>query len=330
MARLYLDTETTGLGADAEIIEVALVEVAVVDDGGVVLLNTLVNPGRSIPAAATAIHGITDDMVADAPTATEVVARVLDLARGRTVVIYNAAFDVQFFPGLQEVATAVECCMRRHAEWRGQWSEWHEGFKWHKLTVAAKDAGHDWGGGTAHRALADAQACRTVWQWLPGAEATKKEMEARAAARRAALELEWEINDGWAIAEVDHRAADEAARHRAKRCIAAIDARRLMRLRQAVEGLRPVLRAAGPTADEILAGAVIPAERETIAAVARRTGSWVVERRGWYSSGRPVLTPAFAEAMAATLRRVRVAPPWRLDAPYRRSSDVCPHRWLLP
>jgi|GEM_PF-756460 DNA polymerase III, epsilon subunit and related 3''-5'' exonucleases len=327
MATIYLDTETTGLRLDDG---AALVEVAVVDDDGTVLLNTLVNPGRPIPAAATAIHGITDDMVADAPSATEVVARVLDLSRGRTVVIYNAAFDIQFFPCLLEVAASVECCMRRHAEWRGQWSDWHEGYKWHKLTAAAKEAGHDWGEGAAHRALADAQACRTVWQWLPGAEAAKKEIEARATAQRAALELEREIEDGWAIAEVDQRAADEAARHRAKRCIAAIDARRLARLRQAVEGLRPILRAAGPTADEILAGAMIPAERETIAAVARRTNSWEVDRRGWYSSGRPILTPEFAEAMAATLRRVRITAPWRLDTPYRRSSDVCPQSCLWP
>lgn len=327
MATIYLDTETTGLRLDDG---AALVEVAVVDDDGAVLLNTLVNPDRPIPASATAIHGIADDMVADAPPATDVVARVLDLARDHTVVIYNAAFDIQFLPGLQEVAASVECCMLRYAEWRGQWSEWHDGYKWHKLTVAAKDAGHDWGDDPAHRALADAQASRVVWQWLPGAEAAKKEREERMAAWRAALELEREIEEGWALAEVDHRTADEAGRQRAKRCIAAIEARRLARLRQAVVGLRPILRAAGPSADEILAGAVIPAERETIAAVARRTGSWVVERRGWYSSGRPVLTPAFAEAMAATLRRVRIAPPWRLDAPYRRSSDVCPHRWLLP
>ncbi|KAF0225713.1 MAG: DNA polymerase III subunit epsilon-like 3'-5' [Rhodospirillaceae bacterium] len=327
MAAIYLDTETTGLRLEDG---AALVEVAVVDDEGAVLLNTLVNPGRPIPSSATAIHRISDDMVADAPPATEVVARVLDLARGRTVVIYNAAFDIQFLPGLQDVAASVECCMRRHAEWRGQWSEWHDGYKWHKLTVAAKEAGHDWSGGAAHRALADAQACRTVWQWLPGAEATKKEMEGRAAARRAALELEWEIDDGWVLAFADMIAAEMAARKRAKRSVDAIDSRRLMRLRQAVEGLRPVLRAAGPTADEILAGAVIPAERETIAAVARRTGSWEVERRGWYSSGRPLLTPAFAEAMAATLRRVRIAPPWRLDTPFRPSNDVCPQRWLLP
>lgn len=100
----------------------------------------------------------------------------------------------------------------------------------------------------------------------------------------AASELEREIDDGWALAFADMIAADIAAQKRAKRSVAAIDARRLPRLRQAVEGLRPMLRAAGPTADEILAGAVIPAERETIAAVARRTGSWEVERRGWYSS----------------------------------------------
>ena len=37
--------------------------------------------------------------------------------------------------------------------------------RWQKLDVACKRVGHQWTG-TAHRALADALACRSVSRWL--------------------------------------------------------------------------------------------------------------------------------------------------------------------
>ncbi len=162
---LYLDTETTGLdpAAGAE-----LVEVAIIDDDGAVLMNTLVNPGRPIPAAVTAIHGITDDMVIGAPAADEIRRQVLDLVAGADVVIYNAPFDMGFFPGILDVANSVRCCMRRFAdEWPGRvWSEEQGGWKRQKLSIAAAHVGHDWAGAEAHRAVDDVRACRSVWRWL--------------------------------------------------------------------------------------------------------------------------------------------------------------------
>jgi DNA polymerase III epsilon subunit-like protein len=59
---VYLDTETTGFGKRAEI-----VDIAVVDGGGQVLFESLVRPTRRIPAEVIAIHGITNADVKDAP-----------------------------------------------------------------------------------------------------------------------------------------------------------------------------------------------------------------------------------------------------------------------
>jgi len=59
---LVLDTETTGLGDSAEIIEIGII-----NGSGEVVMNTLVKPSISIPATATAIHGITDDDLLNAP-----------------------------------------------------------------------------------------------------------------------------------------------------------------------------------------------------------------------------------------------------------------------
>src|SRR5699024_3788327 len=64
-AAVVLDTETTGLGPEAAVIEVAALDAAT----GEVLLDTLVNPdGDQVEPAAAAVHGITEAELARAPT----------------------------------------------------------------------------------------------------------------------------------------------------------------------------------------------------------------------------------------------------------------------
>ena len=58
MQTFFLDTETTGLHPPHD----KLVEVAIIDEAGDVVLDTLVNPERPI-GFATQIHGISDAMV---------------------------------------------------------------------------------------------------------------------------------------------------------------------------------------------------------------------------------------------------------------------------
>ena len=151
---VFLDTETTGLSpARGD----AIVEIAIVDERGRTLLDTLVNPQRSIPWEASNVHGISDDMVRNQPTLAQVMPRVLKIISAKLVVIYNASFDAPFFPGSLGEATDVACAMRRFASIVGG--------SWWKLAEAAEHVGHRWTG-DAHRALADAQACRSVWSWL--------------------------------------------------------------------------------------------------------------------------------------------------------------------
>lgn len=151
---LYLDTETTGLSPSAGD---TIVEVAIVDDLGRVVIDTLVNPRRPIPRQATNVHGISDDMVLGKPTLGELLPRIREVIAGEQVVIYNAQFDTPFFPGQLRQARMVSCAMTRFAE--------ELGGSWRKLEVAARHVRHRWTG-DAHRALADALACRAVWLWL--------------------------------------------------------------------------------------------------------------------------------------------------------------------
>lgn len=92
---VVLDLETTGLSADRDrITEVGAVRAR----GGEVLaeLRTFVRPGVPIPAAVTAITGITDADVQGAPDIMTVLPTVLDFLGDAVFVAHNARFDLGF------------------------------------------------------------------------------------------------------------------------------------------------------------------------------------------------------------------------------------------
>lgn len=93
------DTETTGVNVETDrIVSAALV---ILDSRGDVAQTSawLINPGVPIPAGATNVHGITDEMVAargmDAAQGIESVATALAaFTATRPLVVFNAAFDL--------------------------------------------------------------------------------------------------------------------------------------------------------------------------------------------------------------------------------------------
>lgn len=90
------DLETTGINIQRDtIIEISAVKVKdheIVDE-----FTTLVNPGRSIPAGATAVNGITDGMVADAPYLAEAIGEFLTFIGDDVLVGHNIhTFDTNF------------------------------------------------------------------------------------------------------------------------------------------------------------------------------------------------------------------------------------------
>lgn len=106
---VVLDTETTGMSVAAGH---AMVEIArvLVEDGAVTeTWSTLVQPGRPVAPDATAVHGITDAMVAAAPLP-EAVAAELMLGCGRdALVFHNAGFDLPFVQWLLRRAGRAPC-----------------------------------------------------------------------------------------------------------------------------------------------------------------------------------------------------------------------------
>ncbi|WP_227722841.1 3'-5' exonuclease [Yersinia proxima] len=157
---LILDTETTGLGLDDEVVEIAIIDCA-----GNVLLDTLVKPLNRIPDEAIAIHGITNEMVENSPTWSDVYPKVINLLKGRGFIAYNASFDARLICQSVRMDTIPrdeidiiynnhQCAMLVYAEFYGEWDDRRNKYKWQRLANAAKQQliAVD---GVAHRALSD-------------------------------------------------------------------------------------------------------------------------------------------------------------------------------
>jgi DNA polymerase-3 subunit epsilon len=159
------DTETTGLQPSSE----GLVEVAAVRfdlaSGAKEYFQTLVNPGKPIPWAATNVHGITDEMVFDAPTIDKVLPSFFRFLEGAIPVAHNAPFDIGFL-ALHSLRAGItppdvpvlDSCMfsRRVCTELGS----------HRLEYLVKE--FEIAESTFHRALADAKSCMEVFRKLVG------------------------------------------------------------------------------------------------------------------------------------------------------------------
>jgi DNA polymerase III epsilon subunit-like protein len=154
---VFLDTETTGLDNNAEI-----VEISIVDYDGSVLLDTLVKPRNRIPNDVMRVHGITNELVATAPGWIIVWPKVEAVLRDRLVGIYNAEYDVRMFKQSHRLSGLVWrspakdyfCIMNMYSDYRGS-------TRWQKL----ENAGHQLGIPlpNTHRAKDDTLLAREVF-----------------------------------------------------------------------------------------------------------------------------------------------------------------------
>ena len=97
MREIVLDTETTGFEPEQgdRIVEIGAVELS----GHVPTGRTYhqyINPERSMPQAAFAVHGLGDDFLADKPVFARIARDFLAFVGDAKLVIHNAAFDMKF------------------------------------------------------------------------------------------------------------------------------------------------------------------------------------------------------------------------------------------
>lgn len=90
-----VDIETTGSYASAN----GITEIAICIHNGKKIVDkfsTLINPGREIPVYITALTGISNEMVENAPDFNEVAADIYHLLSGKIFVAHNVNFDYSF------------------------------------------------------------------------------------------------------------------------------------------------------------------------------------------------------------------------------------------
>lgn len=137
---VFIDTETTGIGPNDNIIEIT-----VIDHTGSVLVDSLVKPVGKISPEAKAVHGISDEMVKQAPGWDAVWPDVETAIINRVVGIYNKDFDLRLMKQSHQrnwlrwsdpPGTDFFCIMKLYAQFYGQWNSRHGNYRWQSLDKA--------------------------------------------------------------------------------------------------------------------------------------------------------------------------------------------------
>jgi len=156
---VFLDLETTGLDAVTgdSICEIGALKVRerkVIEE-----FQSLINPEKSMPAAAYRIHGISDEELSKAPRFEEVAQRLLNFLKGCVICAYNVEFDMGFIKNHLEKTGYLNCdftavdilSMARDA------------LKLPKYDLTTTARSFDIEFNNKHRALADAKAAYEVF-----------------------------------------------------------------------------------------------------------------------------------------------------------------------
>ena len=158
---LFLDTETTGLGNMDEI-----VEIAVVDKGGKVLVDTLVKPSRPIPGDVIKIHGITNEMVQKAPAWPILWSQIRYLLVGRIIVAYNSKFDMRMMEQSHRLYRLSWKENIQDVDLLGLYSQFRGTSRFFSLDEAGRLSGISLP--NAHRSLADTLLARALLFHIAG------------------------------------------------------------------------------------------------------------------------------------------------------------------
>lgn len=148
---VILDTETTGIDEDDEIIEIS-----VIDIDSNCLLSSRICPTKkkSIPKAATDVHGISYGMLNECPKFADLAKEMKRAIGRRNIIAYNAEFDMRLFAQTYKLSKGFfgnkaffpkgnwYCAMLEYAKYVGGWNDYHKNYKWQKLENHSGTADH--------------------------------------------------------------------------------------------------------------------------------------------------------------------------------------------
>lgn len=190
MRRIVLDTETTGLEPSEghRVIEVACIELTGRRPTGR-HFHRYLNPERAIDLAASEVHGLTAEDLADKPRFADIADEFVEFVEGAELLIHNAPFDVAFLDSELERAgrprVGAFCTVTDTLEMA---RELHPGKK-NSLDALCERYMVDNSRRTLHGALLDAQLLADVWLAMTrGQETLDIALAAAAAVELAAHE----------------------------------------------------------------------------------------------------------------------------------------------
>ena len=163
---LFFDLELTGVYNYDEILSVSIM-----DGTGRMLMDTLVRPTHRRKWKETEkIHGITPEMVADAPTLEELTPEIKRLFAGADKIIaYGIATDYSHIKYIYDTEAERQALRRKTGcaaiEYTRYVQEHHPELTHLSLSDAMETLGLSWDG-TAHTSVADTIACAKVWEAL--------------------------------------------------------------------------------------------------------------------------------------------------------------------
>jgi DNA polymerase-3 subunit epsilon len=175
MRQVILDTETTGLEAEAghRVIEIGCVELAnrrVTQNS----FHRYINPERAVDQGAMDVHGIGNEFLVSQPLFAEIAAEFLEFVDGAQLVIHNAEFDVGFinheFARLKDHPSDIrDCC--EILDTLALARRLHPGQR-NSLDALAKRYDVDISKRELHGALLDAQILAGVYLAMTGGQAS--------------------------------------------------------------------------------------------------------------------------------------------------------------
>lgn len=164
---VYVDTETTGISRDSEI-----VEIAIVDHAGNVVMDQLFKPQNPIPEEAIRVHHISNEMVSNKPKWGIYWPTIRGIFFGKTICMYNADFDLRLILqsnqryGIKRERLTTFCVMKLYAQYRGEWDNRRGRYRWFRLEEAGREAGIQIP--NSHRAADDTLLTRALLHWMAG------------------------------------------------------------------------------------------------------------------------------------------------------------------
>lgn len=168
MREIIFDTETTGLdpkGGD-RMVEIGCIELMNRVATGRTF-HAYFNPDRPMPAAAEAIHGLSDTFLSDKPRFAEKVEELLEFLGDCPLVAHNAGFDFGFLNAELAVCSLSPISLERMVDTVALARVRHPGAKF-SLDALCTRYGIDRSHRTLHGALLDAELLAQVYVELRG------------------------------------------------------------------------------------------------------------------------------------------------------------------